>query len=160
MAGLETDIGYRSNPNISTGFTASSASRDGYFGTARARVGVSFDRALLYATGGAAYGNAIAPNQLVMPTFGYFGARSGTNGGTMLGWTVGAGIEYAFTDSVSLKAEYLYSDLGKKTLVYVNPFNGFPTGLVPTEVKTHTIRAGVNYRFNLFGPPAPIVARY
>ena len=160
VLGVETDIGYRSAPTVSTGFTASSATRDGYFGTARARLGMTFDRALLYATGGLAYGNAIAPNALLMPGFGYFGARSGNNGGTMVGWTVGAGAEYAITDRVSLKAEYLYADLGKKTLAYVDPFSGLPTGLVPTDVRTHTIRAGVNYRFDLFGAAGPIVARY
>jgi outer membrane immunogenic protein len=82
---------------------------------------------------------------------------------TRLGWTAGVGSEYAFGGGWSLKAEYLYVDLGRSS---VNSTNLFSTGLFggpsPTNVYTHSVdlksnivRVGVNYKFG-----GPVVARY
>ena len=57
-----------------------------YFGTVRARAGVAFDRTLVFATGGFAYGGS----DVVVPGFG-------SDDNTHFGWTVGAGAEYAIT---------------------------------------------------------------
>ena len=65
---------------------------------------------------------------------------SGNN--TQTGWTLGAGVEYAFTPSLSAKAEYLYVDLGSST-----PLPGDNV-----ELKTHVVRGGLNWRFNWDGP--------
>ncbi|MDE2362335.1 MAG: porin family protein [Hyphomicrobiales bacterium] len=159
VVGLEADVDYRSTTTVSTGFTSSSPARDGFFGTVRGRLGYAWDRLMIYGTAGGAFGNAIAPNVLSMPFYGYYGQRSPNNGGTKFGWTAGVGAEYALTNNWSIKAEYLYADLGKKTLAYVSPFSGLTTGLVPTDVSAHVIRAGVNYRFN-WGLGAPVLAKY
>ena len=61
------------------------------------------------------------------------------------GYTVGAGIEYLFTPNWSAKAEYQYYDFGKSRFVH-------PAALVPFGTfnnDEHTLKAGVNYRFNL-----------
>jgi outer membrane immunogenic protein len=92
-----------------------------YFGTVRARVGYAFDRVLPYVTGGLAYGG---------------GDPVGADDGTHVGWTVGGGLEYAFTDAVSVRGEYLYTDLGEES------YDGDDISL-----DFHTIRVGVNYRF-------------
>jgi outer membrane immunogenic protein len=59
-----------------------------------------------------------------------------------LGWTAGAGVEYAFMGAWSAKLEYLYVDLGKTTC-------GAALCGVDTEVKfnSHIGKIGVNYRF-------------
>lgn len=159
VVGVETDLGYRGATTFSTPFTASSKTTHGYLGTVRGRIGYSWDRFMLYATAGGAYGSTIAPGQLFIPAVGYFGVRSGNNGGMMFGWTAGVGAEYALTDSWSIKAEYLYADLGRKTLVYVDPPSGVINGQVPTNTRAHILRAGVNYHFN-WGSPAAVAARY
>jgi outer membrane immunogenic protein len=95
-----------------------------WFGTARGRIGYAgWSNMLPYITGGAAFAK--------MEINGA-GSESDTN----IGWTVGAGLEYALWSNWSVKVEYLYADLG----TYV-----FAGGLV--DYNTHIVRGGINYRF-------------
>jgi outer membrane immunogenic protein len=71
-----------------------------WFGTVRARVGVAFDRALIYATGGFAYGGADDNNDF----FDY-------DDDVRSGWTLGAGVEYAFTNNLTAGIEGLWVNL-------------------------------------------------
>ena len=109
------------------------ASVDG-FGTLRARAGLTFDRVMPYVTGGVAIGNSTVsltdPANVV---------TSQTN--THLGWTVGAGLEAAATDNITIKAEYLYVDLGAKT------YTTAPGGNIDASQRFGLIRAGINYKF-------------
>lgn len=73
-----------------------------WFGTVRARVGVAFDRALIYATGGFAYGGADDDND----DFGLVNSDD-----VRTGWTLGAGVEYAFTNNLTLGVEGLWVNL-------------------------------------------------
>jgi outer membrane immunogenic protein len=115
-----------------------------YFGTVRARLGyVPVERLLVYGTGGFAYGR----------TESYL--RAGADGGPDLvdvstrdnrtGWTVGGGAEYAFTDNWSLKTEYLYTDLGTEEL-FSESIDTIAASL-DSDVKFHTVRAGLNWKF-------------
>ena len=102
-----------------------------WLATARARVGYSWDRWLPYITGGAAFGDI-----KMDPGFGT------TESKTKIGWTAGAGIEYAFMGAWSAKLEYLYVDLGNATC-------STPTCVPDFDVsfKTNIVRLGLNYRF-------------
>jgi outer membrane immunogenic protein len=100
------------------------------FATARARLGMAFDRALFYVTGGYA-GGEVHASALNVPA-GTFATDSSWRNG----YAVGAGIEYAFTPNISGKAEYLFSQLG-----------GTGTSLLPTAVNLSMVRGGINYRF-------------
>jgi outer membrane immunogenic protein len=115
------------------------------FGTIRARAGVTMNSALIYATGGYAYGrNKVTGSMSGTETVsGTSRAAAGTESSskTMSGWTLGAGVEYAITSNLSGKLEYLYADLGKATF-----FNG-TLSQDEISVKVSVIRAGVNYRF-------------
>ncbi len=71
--------------------------------TLRARLGVSMDRLLPYVTAGAALAQASANN---------FGVGKDKN--YHLGFVVGGGLEYAATDQIRLRAEYLYENYGKE----------------------------------------------
>ena len=84
-----------------------SAVRDqnSWLATFRGRVGYAFDRWLPYITGGGAYGNVKA----TAPTPHRDVWHRSKN---QLGWTVGAGLEYAFLGNWTAKIEYLYVDLG------------------------------------------------
>jgi outer membrane immunogenic protein len=101
------------------------------FGTLRARLGMSFDRALIYATGGYAFGFSSLESG---------GFKSDT---THNGYVLGAGLEYAFTQNISAKAEYLYMPLDAKNSLVIP---GYGAGS-KTGVDANVIRAGVNYRF-------------
>lgn len=151
VVGVETDLDYRTKATVTPPFSAASQTNDGYLGTLRGRLGYGFDRALVYVTGGLAYGNAAAPNAIVSLPLAAFGVRT-ANPGMQAGWTLGAGAEFAITNNWSVKGEYLYADLGSKGVNYTN------AALLPVAVneKTadHIARAGVNYRFNFGGAPA------
>ena len=110
-----------------------------WLGTARARVGYAFDRLLVFGSGGAAFGGlqpVLNPGGVVFsPT-------------PQLGWTAGAGVEYAFTDAISAKVEYLFVNLGTVAC----PVSTTLTGCGPFTSHSFTfsenlVRAGVNYRF-------------
>ncbi len=124
-------------------FNGASARVD-WFGTVRGRVGVTLlnPQLLIYGTGGFAYGD-VSSNGPINWTF------------TGTGWTAGGGLEYAFAPNWSAKVEYLYTDLS-------NNNNNWGWGITDwrTHTRFHTVRAGVNYRLNLFSAPAPVLASY
>ncbi|MCC2114072.1 MAG: porin family protein, partial [Hyphomicrobiales bacterium] len=100
-----------------------------WFATLRARAGVAMDRYLVYGTGGVAF------TDLSLAGFG------GPDGANLTGWTIGAGVEAAVTDNVTLRAEYAYMDFPEKW---------YNLGATPvrTDLDSHTIRLGVAYKFN------------
>ena len=102
-----------------------------FFATPRGRIGYAWDRFMPFITGGAAFANA----KISSPA-----GTSDTK--TNVGWTVGAGLEYAFTPNWSVKGEYLYADLGNGSC------DATVCGVeVDYKIKTNIVRAGVNYRF-------------
>ena len=109
------------------GSTGSNSAKVNSIGTLRARAGFAADRALVYATGGYAGGQTKVTN--------------GTAGSKWLnGYAIGGGLEYAFTDNISAKAEYLYTDLQPKNY-------GLTSGVNSAGVKVNQVRTGVNYKF-------------
>ncbi len=115
------------------------------FGSLRARAGVAMNSVLLFATAGYAFGvNKITASAL--GTYTVSGASkpasdAGADKKRMDGWTLGGGAEYAFSQHVSGKVEYLYADLGKATV--------FNNTWAEDQIRTkfNLIRAGVNYHF-------------
>lgn len=110
------------------------------FGTVRARVGYSMDRFLPYVTGGLAWGNVKVSESFTSYADGAldgFGASSRSD--TLWGWTLGGGVEYAITDNWTVKAEYLYIDLGDIT------WDG--ASGTKLDMSMSTLKAGVNYKF-------------
>lgn len=57
---------------------------------------------------------------------------------TFTGWTVGGGLEHAFTDNWTGRLEYRYADYGRED---------FGLGLGDFRLKEHSIRAGVSFKF-------------
>jgi outer membrane immunogenic protein len=62
----------------------------------------------------------------------------------MTGWTVGAGVDYAFTDNIIFRAEYRYSDFGSTTQ---QPFLPLFPNEQEIEFKSHDVRLGLAYKF-------------
>ena len=130
----------------------------------RGRLGWSFDRAMLYITGGAAFRNSgsdeviYAYNAAGVNVASYT-ANSGRNN---VGWSLGGGLEWAFTNNVSLKLEYLHSQFNTGDGVYLTSASGY-TGYAfrgdNNRDSVDVARLGINYRFG--GPvSAPVLARY
>ncbi|NIX78076.1 outer membrane protein [Microvirga terricola] len=139
VLGAETDIQYASvgNKGASYGRAYYPGNSDGYFGTIRARLGVAFDRALIYGTGGFAYGD-VGGNNSYDQLLGYR-----RDGGTNGGWTLGAGAEYAVSDNITAKVEGLYVNLDTKSNYALGErYSG------RRDTEFGVLRAGVNYKFN------------
>ncbi|MER9925947.1 porin family protein [Mesorhizobium sp. M0048] len=102
-------------------------------GSLRGRIGYTMDRLLIYGTGGLGYGT------IEIGTSGPVGTNDTTK--TKAGWTLGAGLEYAFNDHWSLKGEYKYFDLGKGDYTVDGGEN------VEAKVRIHTGVVGLNYKF-------------
>ncbi|HEY8126796.1 MAG TPA: OmpW family outer membrane protein [Methylocystis sp.] len=141
-----------------------------WFGTVRGRVGFtlpSMPNLMVYGTGGFAYGQVVnnvgfADNFL---NLGISAIGHGYYDNTKVGWTAGGGIEWSpsMFPSWSLKAEYLYVDLGSTNAnsVPLNALPGLATG-IPVFAATHnsptrfqTVRAGINWHFDPFAVVAP-----
>jgi outer membrane immunogenic protein len=116
-----------------------------WFGTARARLGFDTGHALLYATGGLAFGHVETSVAQSISTVG-----SGVSvAGTQTGWTIGGGIEAPVARNFTVKAEYLYMDLGSQTVAFNTGPAGFlaaSTTTVTAPLRDNIFRVGVNYR--------------
>ena len=149
--GIEGDVdgsNYRSAYALG-GF--GNSTREPIQGSIRGRLGFAVDRALFYATGGAAFGDL--RNTYVNGLTGATDQFSHTR----VGYTVGGGVEYAFTNNLSIRVEYRYTDYGSFTDNLANSSNG---GINVRHKETdNRVQAGFSYKFNTFAP-APVVARY
>lgn len=108
-----------------------------WLGSLRLRLGYAMDRALIYATGGLAVGGVD-----MEVSFDELGSESESE--TAWGWTVGGGFEYAFTDELSGRIEYRYTDLGD-TEASVDA-DGI-SGDFEFENTFHAVRAGLSWHF-------------
>ncbi len=117
--GIEGDVGYNGVDGEDGGFETES----GADGSLRARLGYAVtDNVLLYGTGGG------AAKQMEVSQGGV------SDDNTMLGYTVGAGVDAKLTEQVFGRLEYRYSDYGSDT---------FTVGSGDREVDSRENRVGV-----------------
>jgi outer membrane immunogenic protein len=178
VGGVETDLQWsgirasnRSNvsaidffpPGDSPAFVESSSTsqiniRQNWFGTTRLRLGYqAFDRVLAYTTGGIAYAGFSADTSGALSGATIFdtehGSTSGSGSSTRIGWTVGAGVEYAIAENLSFKSEYLYSQYSgfdfpyQRSLALDTFVNDTTQGTLSTgTLGIHLVRAGLNWK--------------
>jgi outer membrane immunogenic protein len=139
-------------------FSWTISNRLDWFGTVRGRAGIAADRFLIYGTAGVAFGQTKG-NEVVtgfegqgFPVTGQVTAVASASE-NHIGWTAGGGVEWMFWRNFSLKAEYLYVDLGSAdyryigTIVITTPPSPHTTDSFPADLAFHIVRVGVNYRF-------------
>jgi outer membrane immunogenic protein len=139
--------------NFGAGSTGTCGTKLRDFATATGRIGWAFDRALLYVKGGGAWAQYNYTSTTVVA--GVPGPAANFNNDRS-GYTIGAGIEYAFTPNWSAKIEYQHMGFGNKNITYpyanVPPFvPGVFNVVAGDSERVDIIRAGVNYRFSWFG---------
>ncbi|MDR2219962.1 MAG: porin family protein [Methylobacillus sp.] len=105
---------------------------------------------LIYATGGLAIGKVKyrtdTDGQNGNPEAHYVDSSSKT----ATGWTLGGGTEYRFTSQWSVKAEYLYFDLGGNKKITADRMENPDEFQIRTrfdDLDGHILRVGVNYHF-------------
>ena len=171
VVGLEADAAYTDFAQTrgflgTTGAISQFRTDMSFLGTVRGRLGYAYDRVMVYGTGGFAYGDVQHTGAFfATPAAGgtgvtqFFGGRSRME----TGWTAGGGIEYALptnfslfnSSAVTLKAEALYYDLGRSSIVVGD------TGFAPAATRGQSYtsrfdntgviaRAGLNFKFGGF----------
>ena len=144
--GVEADLGGMNNGSKTTfilpatGNPITVASDAGWYGDVALRGGMAFGNALFYAKGGFAFFTGG-----VTVTDSVDNIRQ--NSGTFTGWTAGAGLEYMISPSWSLKAEYLYFDLGNNVCCFTS------SSRFDDSITMHTVKVGVNFHLRSGLPP-------
>jgi outer membrane immunogenic protein len=131
--GLEGDFDYTNikGANNTVCGVGGCQTRNTWLSTGRGRIGYAWDRWLPYITGGVAFADV----KMTTPT----GADESKD---RFGYTLGAGVEYAFLGAWSAKLEYLYVNMGNTTC------DPATCGLATTvKDNINIVRAGINYRF-------------
>ena len=90
-------------------------------------------------TGGAAF----VSNETSVPTTG----TSIGGDGTRSGWTVGGGIDYAFTNNWFTGIEYRYSQYESKTFTYPIPILNLGFVGFKQELSNNQVTARIGYKF-------------
>lgn len=148
VLGLEAQYGWLTHGNGGVVFPIDGLASQNTkgIGSVTGRLGYAWGATMVYVKGGYAFSDnsldvtvAGAPQTVVV------------DGGKSNGWTVGAGLEYMFAPNWSAKVEYQYYDFGHTTFV------AGPPALEGERFRNdaHTVKAGVNYRFNWGGPEVP-----
>lgn len=136
VIGAEGDYDWQNiRGSVSTGVCAAAScdTASNWLATFRARFGFAADRILFYGTAGGAATDI--KSSIAALNWG---------SSTELGWTAGAGIEYAITDNWTAKVEYLFADFEKATCT--TACGGGATS-VSVGLYENVVRAGVNYKF-------------
>lgn len=137
VVGVDSSLSYSDADGGRTDEFGTEIDRDlKWLGTTRGRIGYAFDRFMVFAAGGAAIGES----ETSLTTG--FGSSSDTE--VHLGWTVGAGVEAKLADSWSVRAEYLYVDLGDEDY----DLDVAPLAIESSsELQMHIVRVGIAYHF-------------
>jgi outer membrane immunogenic protein len=163
VAGIEADFSYlHFDKSINVvgnpfpGFAAGTANfitrvSTNWLATVRPRVGYAFDRTLVYATGGVAFGRVSFSNterEFSFNGFG-FGNEASSASKTLTGWSAGGGVDYALTPNWIASIEYLHVDLGKiNASGVVTSLNATTATLnFSTKVTSDIARGGIAYKF-------------
>ncbi len=124
ILGVEADAGATSNGNSGLG----SKFRQGNNGSMRGRIGYSFDRVMVFGTGGAAVSNYEYKTTL------------GSMSRMRLGTVIGGGAELLLTENVAVRGELLHYNFSKSSFANI----GGPSSVTP---RNNTFRAGMHYKF-------------
>jgi outer membrane immunogenic protein len=129
VLGIEGDLNFR-NAEPEDNFTNPLNQNLG--GSVRGRIGYAIDRFMPYMTAGVAIANFEADHD---------GDGADVAKKTMTGYSVGAGVEWAVTDNLIVRGQYLYSDFGTDEFDFVG------THTHEYDVRTHDVLLGVAYKF-------------
>ncbi|WP_375619562.1 outer membrane protein [Bartonella sp. TS25HLJMH] len=128
-------------------YTESVTMKEKWSGATRVRIGFATDRIMPYIAGGVAYTQMQGISAIEVKKAGDAGDDANkviASGNvhdetkTLVGFTLGAGVDFAMTDNVLLRAEYRYSDYGKKK---------YFKDTAELQYKTNDFRVGVAYKF-------------
>ncbi len=152
--GIEADLGSLSTDASRAGgsipitsiVSFSQRAEVSWMASIRGRLGITVDRALLYATAGVAFADWDLEMRMTAAGDSTAVFRESS---VQAGWIIGGGIAYVVDQNWSVKAEYLYADFGdaKGSSIFPPPANANFTHDHKVDLETQILRAGLNYTF-------------
>lgn len=149
VIGLDADIAWtdntaKSNKNVPVGEYYS----EGYYNkveqdwlaAVRGRLGYAYNRFLPYIAGGVAFTDVEYKRRYIDDLKYFTNDEHYSDNKTLTGYTLGAGLDYAMTDHIILRAEYRYTDFGDKDF----SLDGWERNV---DMKANDLRVGVAYKF-------------
>lgn len=158
VLGLEGDFDYfHSNPQFDNNtntladgntFAIGQSLTTNYLATVRPRFGIAADRNLAYLTGGAAF-TSISYSENYVDANSPPGTGSAAVSRSLVGWTAGAGWEYAFAEHWTVRAEYLFASFPSSNAIgaITGPAGTGNALHGSTDLVIQLVRAGVNFKF-------------
>ena len=150
VAGVEADFEWAGNHNNSSnaaaGVTVTNNNR--WLTTLTGRLGYAWNCVLVYGKGGGAWVGASDPT-ITNVAMGTSTTPSTSN--SNFGWTLGAGVEWAFWNNWSARLEYDFIGLNSQTFTVPAPgFAGLPAGdqFTSHNRDVQMVNLGINYKFN------------
>ena len=133
VVGVEADLSLAditdTVPGLMPGETVTSTTD--WTGSLRGRLGFDAGDFMPYVTGGVVFAHAIASASDVVAE----------DDAVLTGAIVGAGVEFAVTDTITVKGEYLYSSFGEHTWYADEPYAN------TSAQSSHAVRGGINFHF-------------
>ncbi|RWD59061.1 MAG: porin family protein [Mesorhizobium sp.] len=128
VLGAQADLNYSSvNGAADLGLGDSAGAEIKWFGSVDAKAGYAMDRVLVYGIGGIAFAGIEASRNGVADTR------------TDVGWTLGAGVDFALTDKFVVGAQYRYYDFRSEHFDIPDDRD--------QDVKLHTLGVNLSYKF-------------
>jgi len=163
--GVEGDFDWAANNNnngtgvvipgpLGLGHTFTASVNNRSITTLTGRLGVAWDRVLVYGKGGAAW---VGNNGFTVTDVTTGTSLTGTSTNSTTGWTAGVGVEWAFANNWTTRIEYDFVGLGNRTFAVpaTSPILAGDTFTANRNIQMVTV--GLNYLFNWGGP---VPARY
>jgi outer membrane immunogenic protein len=152
VVGVEADFDWAGNHNniSNTAAGVSVTTNDRWLTTLTGRLGYAWNNWLLYGKGGGAWVGSSDPTITNVAT----GATITPSTSSNFGWTIGAGVEWAFLPNWSARLEYDYIGLSSQTFTIPAPgFAGLPGGdqFTGQSRNFQMVNVGINYKFNSYG---------
>jgi outer membrane immunogenic protein len=129
VAGIVGDIAWADISDTIDFLGEEGTSKIDWLGSVRGRIGFDGGAFLPYLTAGLAFAhNEVSYNDV-------------SSDNTHIGWTVGAGVEFAATENLSVDLLYRYSDYGSQN------YNLDGIGDADASLTSHTLSVGLNFAF-------------
>ncbi|TAK76434.1 MAG: porin family protein [Gammaproteobacteria bacterium] len=128
------------NPYVSDTFTFRNQMQSAIKGRVGRALNLGKSIFLPYVTAGASFAN-------VGLTYTNEGGDYYSNTATQAGWLIGAGIEWAFSQHWSLRAEYYYVDYGNAINLNIPSVYGLsdPNGNAQVDLSSNNVAVAINY---------------
>ncbi len=146
--GLTGEVHTHTSPYFSSSSYQEDIAKIDFLGTARLRMGVAIQNALIYVTGGGAYAHGNWEERYISSNPINNAYWNGDD--SRWGWTGGAGLEYMFNCHWILGAEALYTHLGADTVYANSQYTRNANSRYQFDDEDYSVRVRLSYKFGSF----------